>query len=255
MNLKGRMYLDLLKRTLSGAVYKDPSIPTAWRPESIYDAKRRQTGRDWPLHAHTMIGLDRLENLQYCIEQVIEDDIPGDLIETGVWRGGACIFMRGVLRAYGVYDRTIWVADSFCGFPTDQERDDDAALVNQPDQSYLSVPMSEVINNFEAYGLLNFQIRFLPGWFDETLPGPIKRLSILRLDGDLYSSTMSVLSALYPLLEPGGFCIVDDWNVIMCRTAVRDYRADHSISDEIINIDGRSVYWRKGEIKEEFHSS
>jgi hypothetical protein len=239
------MYLFLLKQTLSGAVYRDPSIPVAWRPFSEYDAERRQTGRDWPLHAHTMIGLERLDNLQRCIERVIADDIPGDFIETGVWRGGACIFMRGVLAAYDITYRTVWVADSFCGFPANQSLLDDAALVSQPDQAYLVVPMQEVMDNFEAYGLLDSQVRFLPGWFDETLPGPVRRLSILRLDGDLYSSTMSALTALYPLLEPGGFCIVDDWNVTMCRKAIYEYRHDHLIHDEVQDIDGRSIYWRK----------
>jgi hypothetical protein len=241
------MYLDLLKRTLSGMVYHDPSIPVAWRSyASVYDEERRRTGRDWPLHAQTMIGLTRLNNLQSCIEQVLADGIPGDFIETGVWRGGACIFMRGVLRAYNITDRNIWLADSFCGFPTDNARDDDAALVSQPDQSYLAVSQVEVLENFNLYGLLDKQVRFIPGWFDETLPGPVRRLAILRLDGDLYSSTMSALSTLYPLLEPGGFCIVDDWNVEMCRAAVNEYVLDHHIRERVCDIDGRSVYWRKG---------
>jgi hypothetical protein len=191
-----------------------------------------------------MIGLARLDNLEFCINQVLADGVPGDFIETGVWRGGACIFMRGVLMVHEVTDRRVWAADSFCGFPASKVPAD-AALIAQPDQAHLAVPIAEVMANFEAYGLLDGQVGFIPGWFDETLPGPVKRLSILRLDGDLYSSTTSALSALYPLLEPGGFCIVDDWNVQMCRRAVNDYRGDQSISEEMIDIDGRSVYWRK----------
>ncbi len=64
-----------------------------------------------------MIGIPRLNNLRYCVETALKDGVPGDLIETGVWRGGASIFMRGILKAYGVTDRTVWVADSFAGLP------------------------------------------------------------------------------------------------------------------------------------------
>jgi hypothetical protein len=239
------LYLDLLKRTLSGMIYEDPSIPTAWKPDSVYDEKRRQSGRDWPLRAHTMIGMRRLDNLQFCIEGIIAEDIPGDLIETGVWRGGACIFMRGVLKAYQVTDRKVWVADSFCGFPLSPGRDDDRALASQPDQLCLSVSMSEVARNFGQYRLMDMQVQFLPGWFSETLPGPVKQLALLRLDGDLYESTMDAITPLYPLLEPGGFCIVDDWNVPMCREAVCEYRDSHGITEPLLDIDGRSVYWQK----------
>lgn len=238
-------YVDLLKRTLTGVIYEDPSIPTAWRPESIYDPERRQTGRDWPLHAHTMIGMERLDNLHECIETVFEDDIPGDFIETGVWRGGACIFMRGLMKAIGIQDRVVWVVDSFRGFPYEPKREDDRALASQPDQAWLQVSEAEVRANFDRYGLLDNQVRFLPGWFRETLPGPVGPLSILRLDGDLYESTMDVLSALYPLLQMGGFCIIDDWNVPMCRQAVNEYCSSHEIKEPFQDIDGRSVYWRK----------
>jgi O-methyltransferase len=86
-------------------------------------AARRRIGTDWPPNADTMVGLSRLDNLQATIETVITEDIPGDLVETGVWRGGATIFMRAVLLAHGVHDRTIWACDSFAGLPPpDTER-------------------------------------------------------------------------------------------------------------------------------------
>ena len=240
-----RMYLDLMKRTLSGVIYEDPAISVAWRPTSVYDEKRRQSGRDWPMNAQTMIGLDRLDNLQQCAEAILAANIPGDFIETGVWRGGACIFMRAILKVYGVTDRIVFAADSFCGFPATQARPDDAELASQPDQNYLAVSMDDVVRNFQLYGLMDEHVVFLPGMFSETLPGPVKQLAILRLDSDLYSSTMDSMSALYPLLVPGGFCIVDDWNVPMCRKAVYEYRDDNGIIEPIMDIDGHSVYWRK----------
>lgn len=238
------LYLELLKRTLTGYIYEDPSIPVAWSPVSHFDAQRRRDGRDWPLHAHTMIGLKRLNNIQRCIGSVLADDIPGDFIETGVWRGGACIFMRGILKAYDVTDRTVWLADSFEGFPS-PKRNDDRQLAEQPDQTHLAVREKDVLENFSRYGLLDDQVKTIPGWFAKSLPGPVKQLSILRLDGDLYESTMDALTALYPLLSQGGYCIVDDWNVEMCVEAVQDYRAEHDITDLVYNIDGHSIYWRK----------
>jgi hypothetical protein len=238
------LYLDLLKKTLTGYIYKDPSIPTAWSPNSVYDEARRLGGRDWPLSAHTMIGFKRLNNLQLVIEQVLADNIPGDFIETGVWRGGACIFMRGVLKAYGVTDRIVWVADSFKGFP-EPEREDDQALASQPDQSILAIPEQEVRNNFKRYDLLDRQVQFVPGFFAQSLPGPVDQLSVLRLDGDLYVSTMDALNALYPLLQPGGYCIIDDWSIEMAMEAVMHYRTRNHIHHTIHDIDGLSVYWRK----------
>jgi len=237
-------YLDLLKRTLTGMVYEDPPIATPWRPITTYDKQARIGGRDWPLHAHTMVGLKRLDNLQECMETVIVDRIPGDFIETGIWRGGTCIFMRGVLHSFSITNRIVWCADSFQGFPA-PERDDDIALATQPEQGHLVVELDEVIHNFKLYGLYDNRVQFIPGWFSKSLPGPVDRLAVLRLDGDLYQSTMDALTALYPLLSPGGFCIVDDWNVPMCKKAVHEYLVRNEIYQEFTDIDGHSVYWRK----------
>ena len=107
------LYLTLLKHCLTGRIYEDTPTLAIIAGGIIDRAPRRfirslrEQGRDQPSHAHTMIGLRRLDNLQQCIETVLSDNIPGDLIETGVWRGGATIFMRGVLKAYGVTDRMV----------------------------------------------------------------------------------------------------------------------------------------------------
>jgi O-methyltransferase len=110
----------------------------------------------------------------------------------------------------------------------------------------LAVPESEVRANFERYGLLDDQVRFLPGWFKDTLHNaPIEQISVLRLDGDLYESTIQALDGLYPRLSPGGFCIIDDYQLPYCRQAVADYRDKHGITSEIVDIDGSGVLWRK----------
>lgn len=217
-----------------------------------YDAEARQEGRDWPLLAETMIGLKRLNNLQACVEDVIKNNVPGDLIETGVWRGGATIFMRAILKAYGVTDRNVWVADSFQGLPPpDAEKYPADAGDTLHQATFLYVSLEQVKANFEKYDLLDEQVRFLKGWFKDTLPGaPIKQLAVMRLDGDMYESTMDALTALYPKLSVRGFVIIDDFHLEGCRRAVKDFRDARGITDEIKEIDGMGVYWQRMSVEE-----
>ena len=211
-----------------------------------FDEQKRNLGLDWPASAETMIGMQRLTHLQHCVETVLAEEIPGDLIECGVWRGGACILMRAVLVAYGDEERCVWLADSFQGLPPPDPENYPAEDLTL-NGAAVAIPESTVRNNFKRYGLLDDRVRFLPGWFKNTLPdAPIDRIALLRLDGDLYESTIQALDALYPKLSVGGFCIIDDYHAIdACRQAVTDYRQKNSISAEIIDIDGRGVYWRK----------
>jgi hypothetical protein len=238
-------YLDLLERCLLNTIYEDrPMDP--WSG-GTFQAETRRLGRDWPSVAHTMIGHERLHNFRALIETVILENIGGDIIETGAWRGGACIMARGVLRAYGIADRLVWVADSFEGLP----RPDPVAFpadANDPHFKFkeLAVSLEEVQRNFQKYELLDGQVRFLKGWFKDTLPtAPIERLAVIRLDGDMYQSTIEAIGALYDKLQPGGFVIVDDYGAVEgCRRAITDYRAAHAITAPLIDIDGLGVYWR-----------
>ena len=217
------------------------------RPRPSYE-NTREEGRDWPAEAQTMIGMKRLNNLRSCIEDVIARGVPGDLIETGVWRGGATIFMRGVLKAHGVTDRTVWAADSFEGLPKgDAKRYAEDAGDFHHTLSALAVSLEEVKANFERYNLLDGQVRFLKGWFKDTLPSaPIHSLAVARLDGDMYGSTMDALLNLYPKLSVGGYCIIDDYGCVEgCKKAVHDYRSAHGITEEIRPIDWTGVYWRR----------
>ena len=249
------LYLDLLKKALTGVIYADPPNPATpslpgevpVQPGTFVD-ERREGGEDWPMNAQTMVGLKRLDNLQQCVEQVLADGVPGDFAETGVWRGGVCIFLRGMLEAYGVPDRLVWAADSFEGMPVADEnsggRDHKMGLHRFND--VLGVSLKEVQENFRRYDLLDDRVRFLPGWFSETLPvAPIERLAILRLDGDLYESTMDALNGLYHKLSMGGYVIVDDFGLPTCEAAIHDFRAKHSITDEILRIDRFGAYWRR----------
>jgi O-methyltransferase len=247
--LRRRLLFKTLNRALvrSSAHRLASATPNGQRATVVQN--KRDFGIDWPAEAETMIGMQRLTSLQDCVETVLAEDIPGDLIECGVWRGGACILMRAVLAAHGDEMRSVWVADSFEGLPpADPENyKADKGLRTQPLAGILGVSEKEVRANFERYGLLDDRVRFLPGWFKDTLQdAPIDRIAVLRIDGDLYESTIQALDALYPRLSPQGFCIIDDYHDLKpCREAVTDYRTKHGITAEIVDIDGTAVLWRK----------
>jgi O-methyltransferase len=270
------LYLDLMKKCLTKFIfpetYQPIRIPPSRRHHPIvsaiyplvtsllakrnlklfqyvpFDQAARANGIDWPPEADTMIGLKRLDNLQYCITEVIHKNLPGDLIETGVWRGGASIFMRAVLKVYGDQTRLVWVADSFEGLPKPDGRyEQDAGDTLWKMNDTLGISLEQVQANFTRYGLLDEQVRFLVGWFKDTLPtAPIKQLAVLRLDGDMYSSTLDALQSLYHRLSIGGYVIIDDYgSVASCKQAVDDFRAEHEITEQIRQIDGTGVFWEK----------
>ena len=242
------LYLDLMKRCLVNWIYADHE--RGLLSGMPMEEEARLEGREWPGFAHTMVGLARLENIQFCVETVLRDRIPGDLLEAGVWRGGSTIFMRAILQAWQIRDRLVWIVDSFEGVPapnTEKYPQDAGMFLHKLNQ--LAIGMHQVQANFARYGLLDGQCRFLKGWFRSVLPGSaIPTLAVLRVDGDLYESTLDVLTHLYPRLSCGGFVIVDDYHAIAaCRQAVTDYRAAHGITWPIIEVDWSCVFWRRGE--------
>jgi O-methyltransferase len=265
-------YIDLLLRCLTRTGFGEPQLPatlgdeleasTRARVEEYLQARGlmvvrapqtdpavREVGKDWPSEAETMIGMVRARYLAKSVEEVVRDAVPGDLLEAGVWRGGACILMRGVLEALGDTGRCVWVVDSFAGLPKPEperypaDEGDDLWTFKE-----LAVSLEQVQANFARYGLLDDRVRFLKGWFEDTLPSaPISQLAVLRLDGDLYSSTTQALRALYPKLSPGGYCIIDDYGAVPgCEAAVEDYRKEHGIDEPIEQIDWTGVAWRRG---------
>lgn len=239
-------YLSVMVSCLTGTIYEDP--PLRVLGQDRYDATLREHGWDWPSHAHTMVGTKRLNNLRVLIEDVISKDVPGDLIETGVWRGGACILMRAVLHAYNIKDRRVWIADSFEGLPPP---DATRYPADEHDKFHtyqeLAVSIEEVQHNFKKYDLLDDQLMFLKGWFKDTLPtANIDSLAILRLDGDMYESTILALDNLYERVCVGGYVIVDDFHVVQgCKRAIDEFLVKKGITPEMKEIDGVGVYWQK----------
>jgi O-methyltransferase len=245
-----RAYLELLKLSLcdlagttTGSVGRMEDGVVASR-ELVDDQLRlRAAGMDWPLQGLTMVGLNRLDDLQSCAESIVRDGVEGDAIEAGAWRGGASILLRATLDSLGD-DRTVWVADSFQGFPAEDEaghhRDQWSVI------DYLGVSLEEVQANFARMGCER-GVRFLPGFFEETLPGlSDRRWALVRLDGDSYDATLLTLNSLYPGLSAGGYLIVDDYGALEeCRQAVDEFRRAHDITEPLEQIDWTGVRWRR----------
>jgi O-methyltransferase len=238
-------YLELLKLTLCdlvgtttqsvGALPGGVVMSRELRGEGL---RLRAAGMDWPLQGLTMVGLRRLDDLQTCVEAVVRDGVPGDLVEAGAWRGGASILMRATLDSLGD-DRTLVVADSFQGFPAGAPEALDGF-------DFLAVSVEEVRESFARLGL-DGGVEFLPGFFEESLAALARRAwSLVRIDADTYEPTRAALDALYPGLAPGGYVVLDDYGSFEgCRRAVDEFRSEHRISEPIEPIDSTCARWRR----------
>jgi O-methyltransferase len=242
-----KRYLDLMEDCLTGSIYEDPPLKILNSTDG-FNLQNREYGWDWPSKAHTMIGRKRLSNFRQLIEISLMNGTAGDIVETGVWRGGACILARAVLDAYSDNERNIWLADSFEGLPPPKESLYPADAGDQfHSYSELAVSLETVKKNFEKYGLLDERVKFIVGWFDQTLPtSKISKISVLRLDGDMYESTIVALDNLYSKVSVGGFVIIDDYHVVAgCKKAVNDFAKNNRFEPQLIEIDGVGVYWQK----------
>lgn len=241
-----RLVLAAMRRTARRLDHRlvRPMTPA----EQAQTVERRRRGQGVPAAGETMIGLPRLHNIRTLVRAVLDDGIEGDLIECGVWRGGASIYMRACLEAMGDHSRSVWLADSFAGLPPPDAQtypaDEGLNLHMVP---ALAVGLDEVRRNVERYGFDDERMRFVEGFFRDTLPTvAAETFALLRLDGDLYQSTWETLTHLYPRLSPGGFVIVDDYGLIpACRAATDEFRGSHSISAPLTDVDGNGVWWRK----------
>jgi hypothetical protein len=208
----------------------------------FYNAERA----DWnlpreglPLTLLTKGQLDLIEDLLIGIEA---RGVAGDCIEAGVWRGGAVITIRATLDALGMTEKQLIAADSFEGIPPSTRfRHDPVDLWT--DRWIAS--LDEVKANVAAAGMQDGRIEFLQGFFADTLPGLTgRRFSFIRLDSDSHDSVMDSLDCLYPLLNPGGVIVVDDWHLFGCRLAIDNYRKHHHITDPI-EVRAGNGFWIK----------
>jgi len=270
-----RLYLELLKKSLLNEVYLDDELRILYLRDCLlekdhYDfavlhdirnARRaayqelqaaraigRFVGRNIrnAAYNHSMIGRRRMDNLHDCLDRIRMNDVPGDVAECGVWRGGSCIFMAGYLKLYDMHSRRVIVADSFDGLP--RPKAEDAGLdLSKEVFPELAVSLETVQENFAAYDLSSGSVVFLKGWFKDTLPSaPITQLALLRLDGDLYESTMDCLVALYEKVAPGGIIIVDDYAIPNCRNALHHFFAVRKKEVPALNtVDWTGIWFQK----------
>jgi hypothetical protein len=271
------LYLDLLKHSILNEIYLDDELrilylkaclagTDTFEPHIVHDIRNarradymrlsnsRKVGQflDRNIHnsgfSHSMMGRARMDNLHACMDLVRLEEIPGDVVECGVWRGGGCIFMAGYLQAYAMTGRKVFVADSFEGLPPPALPQDAELNLTKERFPELAVSLPTVRENFTLYGLDLPNVTYLEGWFKDTLPlAPIGKIALLRLDGDLYESTRDILNALYDRVVEGGIVIVDDYNAIpACRRAVDDFFARRGTVAPVVQmIDWTGVWFRK----------
>ena len=236
-------YIDLIKRSITNHLYLGgDNTFDKFRCVAHYDLQQSRWKIDPLSRPLTLLTKKQLDLIENCFVAVEKKGVPGDFIEAGIWRGGAVILMRALLKAYGIADRKIYAADSFAGIPKNTADRNDP-VDKWSDRWVATLP--EVRQNIERFGLLDDRIVFTAGFFADslkTLAG--KQFALIRLDSDSYDSVMTSLDYLYPMVSKGGVVIIDDWHLVGCRQAVLDYRTRHGITDDVLTYD-QNAYWLK----------
>lgn len=211
-----------------------------------FDSDKRLNGTDWPLEAETMIGVKRLDQLHDALLTCDREGVVGDFLEAGIWRGGAVIFAAAYLQHSGnSLSRRVVAADSFSGLPLPSDEYPADAGDQHHTIDFLRVKLDSVKENFERYSVDTRNVDFLEGWFEETLPTVAgRKIAILRLDGDMYSSTTHALDALFDSVSPGGFVIIDDYALDGAKSALHDFLASRELAPNLMPIDRTAVYFR-----------
>lgn len=245
-----RMVVDAENLTALRQKFFNNETLTEEEIKTVINTKPYHKEINWGPDRISMVPWNSLEHLHKAIEDTVSRNIPGDFVETGAWRGGACIIAKSVYNDLKV-NKKVYVVDSFEGLPPpDVEKYPD----DKNDTHYLdpnmTAPLEMVQANFKKFNCLDDNVVFLKGWFKDTLPNaPIDQISILRLDGDMYESTIDVLKNLYHKLSIGGYCIIDDYQHPACRAAVQDFRAGNGITERIVKVDDDPLnevhYWIK----------
>jgi hypothetical protein len=238
-------YIDLLKRSITNYHNLGGDCPfNQFRIINHYDVRQGQWKIGRRAQPLTLLTKTQLDLVEQAVLRVEKQGVPGDFIEAGVWRGGVIILMRALLEAYEIPGRRVFAADSFAGIPKN------VRVENDPVDSWNDrwvASLDEVQQNIRRFGLLDDRIRFVVGFFSDSLKSLSgETFALIRLDSDSYDSVEISLEQIYPLVPEGGIVIIDDWHLAGCRLAVENYRARHSIDDEIVPHEG-NAYWVKGQ--------
>lgn len=252
------LYLDTVRDTLTGAILRTASVPpmegeAEALPRRPYHEETRWSGNDWCEFCYTMAGGARVQNVRDVVSSTIIEDVPGDFLEAGTWRGGCSIMARVVQHVLGEAEsRRTYLCDSFSGLPpSSQEKDSN----RWNGMHFLEVSQSEVEDNVRRFVPLDDNLRFVKGYFAESLPrvrAELQRdgrqLAVLRGDGDMYESYLDILFNLYEFVPVGGYFICDDAPSIQeAQQAIDDFRSLHGIAEPIQRVAGSvaGVFWRK----------
>lgn len=265
----GEAYLRFLRGLLTGAALECEALAPAANFAKCLDPFRR--GRAWPKLGITMAGMARAASISEQLKLIKDSNVPGAYLEAGVWRGGMSIYARASMYVYKLAKRKMYVADSFMGLPPPRNsslRPDETAYSQKASSNRtLAVGMQHVKNNFRMYGVDSEQVVLVPGYFVDSLP-PLReemvrtgeQIALLRMDGDMYDSTIDILYNLYDLVPVGGIIVVDDWDwksgckegstararpLFGAKEAVIDFHAMHEITAVMHDIDGTGAWWQK----------
>ena len=171
---------------------------------------------------YTMTSVERIVALINATKYVIENDIPGDIVECGVWRGGSMMVIAQTLKQLGSTDRKLYLYDTFEGMSPPTEKDklvksgrSAKAMLEQADKEadiWCYADQKDVANNLRLTGYPESNIVMVKGKVEDTIPATVpKEIGLLRLDTDWYESTRHELEQLYPLLATNGVLIIDDY--------------------------------------------
>ena len=207
----------------------------------------------------------RASMLEPLVAAVLRDNVSGDFLEAGVFKGGIAIAMAAMMLEGDMSEsRTMWLADSFEGLPnvsTPVSPEVDRIVTRENREVRF---MRGRFNSSQAKVTGNIhkclrddivrplrgrhRVRLLPGFFEDSLPGPVNNLALLRVDSDLYTSITTTLERLWQTLSDGGFVVFDDWKFEQARRAILDFRERWRIDTPILFANDTldpMAYWRK----------
>jgi hypothetical protein len=199
---------------------------------------------------YSMTSPERMYSLWQAVRHVVRYDIPGDLVECGVWRGGSAMMMALTLLQQGVRDRGIWLYDTFAGMTrpgeVDRRAKDNAEMISRWEHfqrdthnEWTYASLDEVKENMARTGYPMERLNFVKGEVESTLPGTRpEAISALRLDTDWYQSTYHELTHLYPLLSRGGVLLLDDYGSFQgAKKAVDQYIQEQNLDLLLQRVD------------------
>lgn len=253
------LYLDLVRDTLTGAILQTPGVvPTDGQADQIprtpFNHQTRWMGNEWCESCLTMAGGARVQNVRDLVSETISNNVPGDFLEAGTWRGGSSIMARVVQKVMGEdKNRRTYLCDSFSGLPLSSQAADSNVWNGM---HFLEVSQEEVQANVARFVSLDDNVRFEKGYFSESLPKVRKelqddnrQLAVLRGDGDMYESYMDILYNLYEFVPVGGYFICDDCpGIPVAQQAIEDFRQHNNITDPMSKVEGSiaGMFWKKG---------